>query len=774
MQALRKVIRIGLIVLLMCLVITGTFALPRNRRAAAAPTPKALLVMAFGPADGVRGSAVADLQATVQLLSQYGFDVSVLDAYDEKGDISECSHYRLHQQLASTRYNLLIYYGHGNDQQWAFYLPKDGNWARYPDTPQGRDEERLFGDMRQHWQQEIQLAPNAMVLLRHACFSHGLQAPEMQNGARVLGDAEVIQRVSEYSHTFLNAATGVRAYVASATIGGTPSYLEGLLKNFNSPIGEQSIPDYSSMHKAGDGYAFLSGPHPYVAGMSYRKNRLPGGTNPAIWSQPAWAGDPALTMSGVCGGVPGDKNGDGDNTDLGEPGFPKDRRDVFSGENPDYNFFPFLCIVNPGTVGTWAEIIFYNEAGQYMTIYREVPADSRITIDLNANPNLRDKNLAVKVRSIDGVPLLAERPMYFRYHGWMDGGSDAFGSKQGQTSWYFAEGYTSAGNPFMEYICLANFGTQTARGMMTLMGASGRTRQLVVDLQAGSRKTIYINSYIDGEVSAKIETNQPIVAERSMYFGYRSLNGGFAADGGHTQPGLNSLSNYWYFAEGRVSDSFEEWISLANPGNDAVKATLSYYTPSGLRTTLQVNLPPQSRRSVLVNESFTAAEDVSVGIASDRPIAAERAMYFNYNGGYDDGHVSRGTVGAALRWNFAEGSVFPGIDEYLLVMNPGTRPATINATYLLGQGEGTHNATYEVGPGQRITVNVNGELAPKGQPAQVGLELVSDQPVVAERAMYFNMGRSSGGKEPIRGGHVSLGVQDASPEWYFAEAYTGK
>ncbi len=40
--------------------------------------------------------------------------------------------------------------------------------------------------------------------------------------------------------------------------------------------------------------------------------------------------------------------------------------------------------------------------------------------------------------------------------------------------------------------------------------------------------------------------------------------------------------------------------------------------------------------------------------------------------------------------------------------------------------------------------------------------------------MYFDMGRGSGGGEPIQGGHVSLGVKSAAAEWCFAEMHTGR
>jgi hypothetical protein len=739
-------------------------------------TPKALMVMAFSPAESIRATAVADLQSAVETLWKYGFDVSILDAYKESGEITAHPHHQLHQHVDGNSYNLVIYYGHGSADRWAFCLPRDEAWARLSGTPQGWDEAREFGDHREHWRDEIRLAPNAMVVMRHACYSNGLEAADMQSGAGLLLQSEVLRRMNEYSYTFLHPATGARSYTATATIGATPSYLENLFKNHDVPISRLTVPDLSASFQAGSGYELLTGAHQYLggAGISYRKNRLPGSTNTAVWGQPAWAGDPGLTAARALGGVPGDRNGDGDNTDLGEPCFPHDSRDVFGPEDTSYNYFPFICIANPSADSTWAEVTFFDGAGEYLTIYREVPGSTRITVNCNANRYLRDRNLAVRVRSVDGTPLLAERPMYFRYHGWMDGGSAAFGSRQDATSWFFAEGFASDSHPFHEYICLGNFGTQAARGTMTLIPREGDPVELDIAVEAGARKTYFINSFMQGEVSVQVETDVPVVAERSVYFRYNSIDGGFTADGGHTKPGLNALSTRWYFAEGHVSGDFEEWISLANPNAEPAKATVAYYTPQGMRGTREVYLPGESRRTVLVNESFGVATDVSVVVDSDRPIACERAMYFNYNGSWDDGHVSPGNVSPSLRWMFAEGSAFPGIHEYILIVNPGDAPATVRAAYMLGPGEGVHNATYRIGAGQRATINVNAELAARGSPSQVALQLSSDRPVVAERAMYFDMGRGGGGREPIRGGHVSLGVTDAAPAWYFAELYTGK
>lgn len=756
-------------------------AMPMNLGASGAQdaskeAPKALLVMAFAPGESLRATSVSDLQSTVQTLWKYGFEVYILDAYREDGSLNPCPHYQLHRHVADRRYNLVVYYGHGNDERWALCLPQDKAWASRTDTVEGRDEAREFGDLRSHWRDEIRLAPNAMVIMRHTCYAHGLEAADMAGGSRLLAEEEVLARVNEYSFTFLQDGPGARSYTASANVGATPSYLESLFREHHKPIGELTVPDLYASYAPGSGYQLLQGPHYRQGGkgMLYRKNRLPGSSNHAVWGQPAWAGDPSLTAEKVCGKVPGDANGDGDNTDLGEPCFPHDKRDVFKAEDPSYNFFPFLSIANPVSSATWAEIIFYDEAGEYLKVYREVAASSRVTLDLNANPHLRDKNLAVVVRSVDGAPLLAERPMYFRYRGWMDGGSDAFGCVEESTSWYFAEGYASDTHPFHEYICLANFGGEPAHGALELLPQQGEGVEVVLEVPPGARRTYHINSYIQGEVSARVVTDRPVVAERSMYFLYRSPGGAFAADGGHGKPGTTSLSREWYFAEGRVSGDFDTWILLANPGDGQAAVDVTCFTPLGGEVGRKLALPPGTRRTVRVNDLFASATDVSVSVRSDLPIACERAMYFRYNGAWDDGHVSPGVAAPSRRWLFAEGSAYEGIHQYVLVLNPNEEAATVEARYMLGPGEGTRSFAYRVGPRARMTIDVNAALAGEGNPSQVALDLTASLPVVAERAMYFDMGRGGEGGEPIRGGHVSPGVDSPAPAWFFSEAYTGR
>jgi len=739
---------------------------------------RALLVMAFAPGDSLRQAAEGDLLETISTLEEFGFQVAVLDAYNPDGSVSSCPHYRLHRHLEEYTYRLLVYYGHGDSSRWAFHLPQDPAWAGRTDTEEGYYETVAFGDSRQHWQQDINLAPRAMVILRHACYSNGLRAEDTQEGASLLSEAEVLGRINEYSYTFLYPQTGIISYTASASRNYTPSYLRTLFREHGRPVGEVTVPDLGSQYSADTGYRLLRGEHFYLgsSGYAYRKNRMPGSANSQVWGQAAWAGNPKATASWIFGRVPGDENGDGDNTDLGEPCFPHDSRDLFLTEDTTYNFFPFLCLANPGKEGTWARITFLDEEDEYLTVYREVPGRSRITLDCNANRYLRNKDLSVRVESVDGTPLLAERPMYFRYAGWMDGGSDSFGAPQPSASWYFAEGYASDRLPFHEYLCVGNFNPREVMVKLSLLGNGGQALVREFALPALTRRTFLINSYVQGEVSVVLEGDGPVVAERSMYYRYAAVAGSFVADGGHTKAGSTSLSDTWYFAEGHVSPDFEEWICLANPGVERVSADVYLYTSAGKKGPWRVEIPARGRSTVMVNRCLGAAvsTDVSAVVKAERPIVCERAMYFRFNGTWDDGHVSPGSPVLSNTWNFAEGSAYPGIQEYILVMNPGKEETLLEFTFLLGPGEGTRKALYRLGGEGRLSLNLNAELSSLGSPPQVAAIISSERPVAVERAMYFDMGRGGEGREPIRGGHVSPGASAGSPQWYFAETYTGR
>ena len=92
----------------------------------------------------------------------------------------------------------------------------------------------------------------------------------------------------------------------------------------------------------------------------------------------------------------------------------------------------------------------------------------------------------------------------------------------------------------------------------------------------------------------------------------------------------------------------------------------------------------------------------------------------------------------AQTWYLAEGSTGSdtrgSFETWVLVQNPGTETATVNLTYMTDQGQ-VAGPTAELAPGTRQTFYVNETVE---YTASVSTRVESNQPVIAERAMYWN------------------------------------
>ena len=98
----------------------------------------------------------------------------------------------------------------------------------------------------------------------------------------------------------------------------------------------------------------------------------------------------------------------------------------------------------------------------------------------------------------------------------------------GGNQFYFAEGYTGSG--FEEWLCLANPNPTATVAHVTYMFEDGTTQAQEVPIGANTRQTVYVNDAVGSgkNVSIRITSDSPIVAERPMYFNYKG-----AWTGGH-------------------------------------------------------------------------------------------------------------------------------------------------------------------------------------------------------------------------------------------------
>lgn len=330
------------------------------------------------------------------------------------------------------------------------------------------------------------------------------------------------------------------------------------------------------------------------------------------------------------------------------------------------------------------------------------------------------------------------------------------------TTWYFAEGTTREG--FFEYISLQNPATETAHVNITYMTNEGPIGPYVYDIPPVSRGTVYVNGYLDPglDVSARVESDLGLVAERPMYFTYKGI-----WEGGHVVEGVTATSSNWYFAEGTTRPGFEEWLCIQNPQETAQDVTVSFITPSEVHVKSYA-VPGNYRFTVDVNLEVALLwpeephQDVSITVEANQGIIAERPIYFNYMNDWEGGSAVVGETLPGTEWYLAEGYCHWNFDTWLCFLNPGLPTARVTINYRRGDGAALTPQVIDIPGLSRQTIYVN-DMVGQGE---FSFHIISDQPIVVERPMYFSY------NYVWDGGHDNMAMDRAAGEWYLAEGST--
>jgi hypothetical protein len=268
-------------------------------------------------------------------------------------------------------------------------------------------------------------------------------------------------------------------------------------------------------------------------------------------------------------------------------------------------------------------------------------------------------------------------------------------------TWYFAEG--SVGNGFQEYITMFNPNTTAATVTMTYLFQNTSPKVFTRTVNASSRATIYVNTELQVPVTAPqqaisviLQSTQPIVAERPMYFVYNGI-----ASGTDVVGATNANSTIYYFAEGEGSAGYLTFVSILNPSStNTAHLTIRYYRAGGALKVQTMTIAPM-HRGTSSPSGLGITQQVSIQVESDIGIVAERPMYVNTNvptaGGATTGAASAvGATGPGGDWLFAEGYTGTNFQEYLVIAN-----VTYNTVSVKVKLEYTNGTT------QTIPVTVN-------------------------------------------------------------------
>jgi hypothetical protein len=328
-------------------------------------------------------------------------------------------------------------------------------------------------------------------------------------------------------------------------------------------------------------------------------------------------------------------------------------------------------------------------------------------------------------------------------------------------SYSFAEGAT--GDFFDTDLLLGNHYDSELPVTITYLKDAGTpvVQQLV--LPAHSRTTVRVDE-VPGMEAATFSTvvdstsGLPFAVERTQR--WDSTGYGAATEKASDGPNLT-----WYFAEGSQG-YFQTYLLLGNPSGENNEVTVRFLLEGGPAVTRVIALAPRSRLTLdagtipeLINRSFGTV------VTFTQPGVAERAMYFGERL-FEGGTAAAGVNAPATTWFHAEGATGPFFTSFLLLANPGNDDANVTVTYLRSSGEPV--TVQKVVPALgRLTTNLAFE-SPDLINAAIATRVVSDRPIVSERAMYW-----PGPAEQWYESHGSFGVTSSASTWALAEGRVG-
>jgi kumamolisin len=423
------------------------------------------------------------------------------------------------------------------------------------------------------------------------------------------------------------------------------------------------------------------------------------------------------------------------------------------GSDNNGSFEEYLTLENPDPVQTaQVKVQYLFQGGTGPAVIHNVAPQSRYTISVNADVHIPfngvGRSLSMIVTSMNGVGVVAERPMYFNWRG-INSGTDAMGATKPGTDFYFAD--VESQRNYSSFVTILNPpGGTAAHVRVTYYPDSQPPKTDTIAVPPGQRGTLNPQNVGINQPSAMhVHSDQPVVVERPMYFTTSRTNISGPVTGAATVVGAQAPGKDWLFAEGYTGTNFHEYLVLANfDPTVTANATINLEYSNGAVNPTPIQVPPQSQYFFDVNNASAAfaqsTSTVSAEVTSDAPIVAERQEYFRYEINVPGGTDQIGEPGPAKAvYSFAEGYTAPGFNEFLTLQNPNTSSETVAVTLYMHNSISTGQVV-TVGPQTRVTMNINSIVAPIAQAnASAGYEVslvvwASSGTIVVERPMYFN------------------------------------
>jgi len=292
-------------------------------------------------------------------------------------------------------------------------------------------------------------------------------------------------------------------------------------------------------------------------------------------------------------------------------------------------FFTYVLLMNPHPDANTATVQYLIEGAPAITRTYPLEPESRFTIDVGADAELRDQTFGMTVRF--DRPGIAERAMYFGTSPLWKGGHASVGVTAPATSWFLAEGAT--GTFFETFVLLANANAIDVTATVRFLPAAGTIVTKTKVIPANGRLTLNIEqedaSLAAVAVATTVGAPLPIIVERSQYWADPASQWYEA----HNSFGVTAVAQKWGLAEGRVGgdNNAQTYILLATSISGA-QVTITFLRENGVPVQKSFTVPGFSRLNVRVGGPEVPEinnERFGVLIESTAPIAVERALYWD-------------------------------------------------------------------------------------------------------------------------------------------------
>jgi hypothetical protein len=234
-----------------------------------------------------------------------------------------------------------------------------------------------------------------------------------------------------------------------------------------------------------------------------------------------------------------------------------------------------------------------------------------------------------------------------------------------------------------------------------------------------------------------------------------------------TAPCATTASPTWSVPWGVTTRGNRELLVFMNPFPDDATVDVSFATDEGVRDTARFTgfvVPGRSVVGAYVDEDVTRKEQVSAKITvRGGRLVVDRIQTFTGIDGREGITLGLGAPAPALTWMFPDGLVGPGLQEQIVVYNPGDRVAEVEVE--VRQDDPETNGTPEpfeltVPPSRYALVNLHDEeRITAGAGHSTTVRSLNGVAVVAERVVAATEGA------PRRGVSATLGAPLAAPQW---------